>query len=752
VDNTVNNMVSRRAFLRVSAIAGGGVLLGTYVLEKGVVLAQAAEPAADGMLNVFIRIMPDGIVTIMSKNPEIGQGIKTSLPMIIAEELDVDWKNVRVEQAPLDTARFTGFPGQGAGGSTATPQNWLPMRRVGAAGRAMLVTAAAQTWGVPESECQTASGIVKHVPTGRTLRYGDLVAKAATLAPPDLATVTLKDPKDFRILGTRVSGVDNHGVVTGKPLFGIDVTVPGMKYAVFHKCSVFGGKALSANLDEIKALPGIVTAFIVEGTPSIMGLVSGVAIVADSWWLAQNARAKLKVTWDEGAHATDSSVGFASQAAEMSKKAPAQTIVKDGDPDAALASAAKLAEGAYFYPFISHSPLEPMNCTASFKDGKMEIWAPTQQPAGGRGQVAQLLGLQQGDITVNITRSGGGFGRRLSSDYMVEAAWIAKQAGMPVKLLWSREDDFQHDFYRPAGFHFLKGGVDANGRLVAWKNHFVTFSLDGQRGASSATVGATEFPSRYIPNYELGQSLIQFNVPTGALRAPGSNAIAFVMQSFIDELAFAAGKDPVQFRLDLLASYMPPPPPPADAAGGRGGRGGGPRGLDPVRMRGVLQMVAERSGWGKEKLAPGRGLGVAFHFSHSGYFAEVVDASVSKAGVLKVNKVWVVGDVGSQIVNLSGAENQVTGSVLDGLAEALGQEITIDRGRAVESDFRAFPLLRMAQAPEVDIFFLKTDNPPTGLGEPSLPPVPPALCNAIFAATGKRIRSLPLSKQDLRWA
>ena len=383
----------------------------------------------------------------------------------------------------------------------------------------------------------------------------------------------------------------------------------------------------------------------------------------------------------------------------------------------------------------------------------MEIWAPTQQPAGGRGLVAQALGLRPDDITINLTRSGGGFGRRLANDYMVEAAAIAKQAGIPVKLIWSREDDIQHDFYRPAGFHFLKGGVDANGKLVAWKEHFVSFRAATTGNiTSSGNLSGTEFPSRFIPNFAIGQSLIPFNVPTGALRAPGSNGIAFVMQSFIDELAHAAGKDPIQFRLELLASFAPPPPPNPAAGGGRGRGGGGGGSLNAERMRAVLEMVRDVSGWGKQTLPKGRGMGVAFHFSHQGYFAEVVDASVSKDGVVKVNKVWVVGDIGSQIVNPSGAENQVQGAVMDGIAQALGQEITIDKGRTVQTNFNNYPLIRMAQAPDVEVHFLTSTNNPTGLGEPALPPAPPALCNAIFAATGKRIRSLPLSKQDLRWS
>ena len=725
--------LDRRDFLRVTALAGGGLAIGSWWQPLDAAGAPIAEAFAP---NAFIRITADSVITIVSKNPEIGQGIKTSLPMLVAEELDVAWSTVTVEQAVSDAARYGS---QVAGGSTATPAHYDSMRQAGAVARQMLVAAAAATWGVPETECTTSGGMVRHAKSKRAMRYGALAAKAATMPVPDPKTVRLKDPKDYTVIGTAVPGVDNPAIVRGKPLFGIDVTVPGMLYAVFHKCPVFGGTVVSANLDAVRALPGVKQAFVVTGGTNLAGLLSGVAILGDSWWAANEARKQLKVTWAEGATAAQSSAGFAAQAETLAAGAPQRTLRQDGDLTAALGSAVQKVEAAYSYPFLAHATLEPMNCTARLVDGKVEIWAPSQNPQSGRQLVAQTLGVPPADITIHMTRCGGGFGRRLNNDYMVEAAAIAKQAGVPVKLLWSRDDDIQHDFYRPAGFHFLKGGVDAAGKLVAWQNHFVSFG-EGQGFAASANIGATEFPALFVPNFLLQSSVMSLGVPTGFLRAPGSNALAFVAQSFLDELAHAAKRDPLQFRLDLLG--------PARIV-----EENGRTIYDAGRMRGVLEAVRQRSGWGTRAVPAGHGLGVAFHFSHRGYFAEVVEASVSSDGGVRVHGVWVAGDIGRQIINPSNAVNQVQGSVIDGLSEAFGQEITIAAGRVEQSNFDDFPVMRIPQAPKViDVHFVTSDVGPTGLGEPALPPVVPALCNAIFAVTGKRIRSLPLSRHGLHSA
>ncbi|MDQ1472389.1 MAG: isoquinoline 1-oxidoreductase subunit beta [Bryobacterales bacterium] len=748
----MNKRYDRRSFLKVSALAGGGVLLSLQTPEaKAQGRGAAAAPAPD--VHAFIKVAPDGTVTIVSKNPEVGQGVRNMLPMMIAEELDVDWKNVKLEQADFDDTKYVG---QSAGGSTATPNNWVPMRQVGAAGRLMFVNAAAQTWGVPASELTTASGKVMHKGSNKSAGYGELAAKVATMPTPDFSTLKLKDPQDYKIIGTSQIAYDLHSIVLGKPVFGIDVTVPGMLYGVFEKCGVFGGKVVSSNIEEIKKMPGIKQAFVIERPvvtdaviPRDPGLENGIAILGETWWHAQSARKKLVVKWDEGPRASESSAAHAVKAAELMKQAPQRTIRADGDAEAALKTAAKTVEATYSYPHIAHAPLEPQNCTAIFKDGKVELWTNSQTPGGGRQMVADTLGITPKDVKVHMVRGGGGFGRRLTNDYMVEAAFIAKQAGAPVKLLWSREDDMTHDYYRPGGWQHLTAGVDASGKVVAWKNHFISFGA-GEQFAQSAGMGPTEFPQRFVPNYALHASVQPLGIRTGALRAPSSNAFAFVIQSFIDELAHAAGKDPVAFRMELLNSAVPLPAPPA----GGGGRGGAaPPGMNPERMKAVLQLAAEKSGWGKRNLPKGTGMGIAFHFSHQGYFAEVAEVKVDAANKVKLNHVWVAGDVGSQIINPSGAENLSQGAVVDGLSEMMSQEITVEKGRVVQTNYHQHGMMRMAQTPpDIEIHYLKSTFSPTGIGEPALPPILPAVANAIFSATGKRVRSMPFSKSGFSWA
>ena len=473
--------VTRRSFIKITALAGGGMVV-AFNLDSDLF----AQGFGGGQMqaNAFIKFMPDGKVTIVNKNPEIGQGVKNMLPMIIADELDVDWSSVVVEQADADQAKYGS---QLAAGSFSTPQNWTPLRQVGAAVRQTIIAAAAQRLGVPAAEITTGSGRVIHAATKRSAPYSDFAADAAKLPVPALASVPLKDPKDYKIIGTSTKGVDTAAIVTGKPVFSIDFTLPGMQYAVFQKAPVFGAKVASANIDQIKTLPGVRHAFIVEGGTNLQELLPGVAIVADSWYQANAARKQLQVTWADHPTSSQSSVGFQAKADELSKSAPMNTLRKDGDADAALKSAAKVVEGHYTYPFIPHAPLEPMNCAAQLQNGKLELWAPSQTPAQGLGVAARAAGVQQTDVTMHIMKAGGGFGRRLTNDYVAEAAAIAKQISpTPVKLLWTREDDMPHDFYRAAGYHYLKAGLDANGKVTAWKNHFVTFGERAPQGAPAA--------------------------------------------------------------------------------------------------------------------------------------------------------------------------------------------------------------------------------------------------------------------------
>jgi isoquinoline 1-oxidoreductase subunit beta len=729
-------LTSRRTFLVAGAAVGGGLIVGYYALGKG-----RTKIDKEGALNAFVAVAPDNTITIMAKNPEIGQGVKTMLPMLIAEELDVDWNQVKIEQADFDSDLYKG---QYAGGSMATPENYTPMRQVGAATRWMLVTAAAAQWNVGEDECTTASGMVRHAASGRSATYGSLASAAAKLEAPDLKSVRLKDPKAFKIIGRRTPGIDNPRLVKGAPLFGIDVTVPGMLYAVFHKCPVFGGSVASANLDDIRKLPGVRHAFVVaggskevfeaEGGTVSSGLLPGIAIVADSWWQAEKARQALKVRWNEGPYAQQSSAGFAKMADELSRKAPALTLRKNGDVEAALNGAAHVVEAVYEYPFVAHATLEPQNCTAHVTGNHAEFWAPTQLPAAGRELLAGTIGIKKDNITIHLMRSGGGFGRRLMNDYMVEAGWISKTVGAPVKLVWSREDDLQHDFYRAGGWHYLKGGVDKAGRICAWKQHFISFGKD-KTFASCAGMSPDSYPAERVPNITMAASLIQTGIPMGPLRAPGENALVWVFQSFIDELAHAAGKDPLQFHIDLLGE--------PDMLNGDGD------GLNTARCVGVLEKVRDMSGWGKRVLPRRTGLGVAFAYCHLGYAAEVVEAAVAGDGAIKINRVWAAINVGSQIVNPSGAENQAHGAILEGLSHALNQKITFANGRTVESNFDSFHPLTMMQAPPVEVQFVLTNHSPTGLGEPPMPPVIPALTNAIFAATGERVRKLPIETAAL---
>jgi isoquinoline 1-oxidoreductase beta subunit len=722
--------VDRRTFIKLVGLAGGGFALAFH--SGGPSTAHAAS-SPGGVTwhpfapNAYVRIASDGSIVLFNKSPEIGQGLKTAFPLIIAEELDADWSRVHVEQSPIDAALYGQ---QSAGGSRSIPSNWDTLRRAGAAARAMLVAAAAKEWSVSPDECSTERSFVIHRASGRRLSYGELATKAAAMPVPDQKSLKLKDRKDYRLLGTRVTGVDNLALVTGKPLFGIDVVVPGMQYAVYERCPAAGGKVRSANLDEIRKLPGVTNAFIVEGNGKPTEVRAGVAIVATSTYAAISAKRKLKVEWDESAAAKDSWTRASAEARALAAKPGAQVLYNSGDVDAALAASKTSVEAFYSYPFVSHAPLEPQNSTAFYKDGAVEIWAPTQTPSNGLTLVANVLGIPPEKVTVHQMRAGGGFGRRLMNDYMCEAAVISKQAGVPVKLQWTREDDMQHDFLRVGGFHSFKAGIDAAGKLSAWQDHFITFTADGKSPSSGADMRIPEFPIPLLPNLRITQTMLPLKVPTGPWRAPRSNAIAFAVQCFLHECAVAAKRDHLEFLLEVMGEprWLEP---------------GNTASLNTGRAAAVIRLAAEKAGWGR-KLPKGHGLGLAFHFSHAGHFAEVAEVRVDENRKLVVERVTVAGDIGP-IVNLSGAENQVQGCVVDGFSTAMGLQLTIENGRVAETNFDRYPMLRLPHAPQVDCHFIQSDFTPTGVGEPALPPVAPAICNAIFAATGHRVRTLPLT-------
>ena len=712
---------SRRGFMQATGIAGGGLMLGFVLKAKP---AHATPTALQP--NAFLRIDEEGIL-VYAKNPEVGQGVKTSLPMIVAEELDAAWDDVIVQQAPIDAVAFGQ---QFAGGSTSVPMNWDTLRQAGAAARAMLVAAAAQRLNVPLAELSTRDSFVIHAASGKRIAYMDLAGAASEFPVPDAGSLKLKDKRHYRLLGTRVTGVDNEALVRGRPLFGIDQTVPGMKYAVYQKCPAVGGSVSSANIEAIGKMPGVRDVFVLEGNGKLAELLPGIAIVADSTWAAIRAKRELKVEWNLTDAAKDS-WSDAQATAQALRNAPGEKrVVDDGDVDNAFAEAAQSLDAFYTYRFVSHAQLEPQNCTAWWRDGMIELWAPTQTPASGQSAVAGVLGIDPSKVTVHQARIGGGFGRRLYNDFMTEAAAISKRYGGPIKLQWTREDDMSHDLFRAGGFHQLRGSLDEQGRISGWRDHFITFTHTGERPVSGGDLSRGVFPAGLLANHRVEQTALDWKTPCGAWRAPGSNVFGFVVQSFVHELAVAAGRDHLEVLLEVLGES-------------RWTEEGNMRALHTGRAADVVKLAAKKAGWGRAMPA-GRGLGLAFYFSHAGHFAEVADVSVDANKKVTVHNVTVAADVGP-IINLSGAENQVEGSVVDGLSTLLGLSVTFEDGVVQQSNFDSYPILRMPHTPNVDVHFIDSDYHPTGLGEPALPPVAPAVCNAIYAATGERIRSLPIS-------
>ena len=722
--------MGRRTFVKLAGAGAAGLVLGFHLPGTAFAATATAQGNNNQSINAFVRIAPDNTVTIYSKAPEIGQGIKTSLALIIAEEMDADWDHVVVEQAEINPKVYGA---QGAGGSTTIPRAWDQLRTAGAGAKAMLVAAAAKQWNVAASEITAKDSVLTHAASGKTATYGSLAVAAAKMPVPDAKSLTFKKRSEYRLLGRRHRGVDDPKVVSGKPLYGIDVQLPDMVYATYTKCPAAGGKVKSFNVAEIKALPGVIDAFVVEGNGKPTEVMPGVAIIGKDTWTVFQAKSKLKVDWDESEASKDSTTEFSARAKKLAAVFPQKHDDEVGNVDNAFAQAGKIVEAYYEYPFASHAPMEPMNTTAHWHDGTIEIWTPTQQPNRAIPSLTALAGVKEDKVVIHQTRVGGGFGRRLINDYGCEAAAIAMRLNKPVKLQWTREDDFNHDIYRPAGYHQFKGAIDKNGKLDAWQEHFITFTADGGKTpASGANYTENLKYSTIAPNLRRTSTLMPLVIPTGPWRAPGDNAQVFAIQSFMHELSLAAGRDHVQFLVDAVNRPVPELAPKDKNVN-----------FSPARATGVIKLCAEKAGWGKT-LPKGRGLGLAWCYSHAGHVAQAVELSVDANKRITVHRVVVAIDVGP-IIDMAGAEAQAQGASTDAFSTAMGLQINFEKGRIQQQNYNDYPTLRMPFAPRlIEAYFIQSDFPPTGMGEPAFPAFAPALTNAIFAATGERVRSLPL--------
>jgi isoquinoline 1-oxidoreductase subunit beta len=727
--------LNRRCFLKASTMAGAGFSLASYFKAPHVLAAEIAGISDQLELNAFVEIGVDGAITLYAHTPEKGQGIKTSLPMVIAEELGADWNDVTVVRAPMNEARYGQ---QRAGGSTSTPREFDPMRRAGAAARTMLIAAAARRLSLDPALFYTENSRVIHRNSGDSLPFADLALDAAMEPLPDMDSLVFKARADYTIIGTHIGDVDNHIIVTGgDSLYGSDVKLPGMLYAVYEKCPATYGRVVGANLDHIKSLPGIVDAFIVEGNEDVTELLDGVAIVARSTWQAFKAKQQLEVDWDTSkASKDDDQEIFARAQAVAAAPWPLDNqIAESGSVENQFNDDfTEVVSGTYQFPYLAHACMEPMNCTAHYHrdTNTLDIWAPTRQPGITLNSMASVFAIPKENVTLHQMRMGGSFGRRRFQDYSCEVTAIAKRFEVPIKLLWSREDDLRHDQYRPGGVYAFKGAVSREGRVVAMQNHLIGPSVRGV-ATNGTRLGPDEFPALNIDHYRAAVSLIDTNTPTGSWRAPGSNATGWAVQSFINELAHAASRDPVELLIEMMGEP-------------RWFQEGSTGSLNTGRAVDVIKLAAEKSGWGKT-LPAGRGMGIAFHFSHAGHVAEVAEVSVDSNNKVTIHKVTAAVDIGP-VINMSGALKQVQGAVLDGISTLAGLEVTLKDGVVQQDNFHQYTILRMKNAgTEIDAHFIQSDNHPTGLGEPALPPLMPAVCNAIFAVTGKRVRQLPITRE-----
>ncbi|GAB3176382.1 xanthine dehydrogenase family protein molybdopterin-binding subunit [Telluribacter humicola] len=702
---------NRRDFMKLAASAGGGLLLGFNWLSANAtppaVVDEATAAAGNLDFNSYLSIATDGTITILSPNPEVGQGIKTAFPIIVAEELDVDWTKVKVVQAPLDTTKFER---QVAGGSGSIPHSWDRLRQAGATARLMLMEAAANRWKVPASEITTDKGVVMHKGSGRKLSYGELAQDAAKLTAPK--DVKLKDAKDYKLIGQSIKNVDNKPILTGQPLFGIDFHREGMLYAMVQHPSAFGMKIKSVDASAAKAMPGIV---------DVVQFKNNVAVVGKSTWQVKKAREALKVEYEKDGD-LESTSDHNRIFTELMDSPNATVRRKDGDVEAAFKKAAKVVKSEYQCPFLPHSPMEPMNFFAHVRPDGVELVGPTQTPERARNETAKLLGISPDKVTVEMTRMGGGFGRRLAADYVLDAVEVSNLVKAPVKMIWTREDDMNGGNYRPSVRYRFEAALDAQGNMIGYK-------LRGVGINAGNPTREDNFPSGAVDNLLIDSFDHKSPITTGPWRAPITNFLAFAEQSFLDEVAQAAGKDPIQFRLDLLEKAKKSP--------------AGEVKYDADRMIAVTKLAAEKAGWGKKK---GVHQGFSLYFSHRSYVAQIGEVAMQK-GKPVVKKIYAAADCGV-VINQSGARQQIMGGIVDGMGHAMYGNMTFKNGAPEQENFNTYKLIRLNEIPEIDVFFVDNGIAPTGLGEPALPPTGAAVANALFKATNKRLRNQPFVEED----
>ncbi len=713
---------SRRNFLRTGLLAGGGLVLGLHL--PALATGQRPDPKGEPFaLNAFVRVGADESVTVVVNHSEMGQGPYTSVPMLVAEELDADWAKVRFEAAPVAAVyNHTVYGIQMTGGSTSTWTEWERVRKAGAAARAMLISAAAAEWNVEPATCGTEPGHVVHAASGRRLSYGKLAEKAADLKPPE--NLALKDPKDFRLVGKPTRRLDTPDKVNGRAVFGLDVQLPGMLVALVARPPVFGGKVKGFGADKARAVPGV---------KHVVQIPRGVAVVADGFWAAKKGREALELVWDDGPLAGLDTLTQLEQYAELAKQ-PGVIARKDGDAADALTKAAKTFEAVYDLPYLAHATMEPINCVADVRADHCEVWVGTQFQTGDRDAAAAEAGLKPDQVTLHTTLLGGGFGRRAVPDnhFVREAVQISRAVRAPVKVIWTREDDTRGGYYRPRAYHSVRAALDAAGSPLAWEHHVVvqSFLADTpfagliKNGIDETAVeGANDIPYA-IPNIRVDWHQAPGGVPTLWWRSVGHSHTAFVVETLIDELAHAAGKDPLEFRRGLL-------------------------GRQP-RVKRVLEFVADKAGWGR-LLPPGQGQGIAVHESFGSYVAHVAEVSVSDVGQVRVHRVVAAIDCGP-VVNPDTIRAQLEGGTAFGLTAALYGEISFEKGRVKQRNFHDYPLLRINEMPAVEAHIVPSDDKMGGVGEPGVPGVAPAVANAIFAACGKRLRRLPIRAVELKRA